>query len=454
MLRHWSAFFGRAVFCVAFGFVAASSAGAAPLCSAVLLNAFSEGQISATILNIADLKMQMDLSQAHGKRDKDPATKLLAKDYHAKYRDLIKQLSGRYSESELKVMISKKIHELQSRSQKSEQDERKTRAKQSEVITKPHVPHYVFEKRITPPGALNPVSFSAAKNFHYIEKWNVFLVEVNNEIVLFDPVAGEMYEIGLVKTDHVKVSDDQSKIYLLEKDGSVSTFDLSTRTLQKIAQNDDMAQSESMDVDPSGQFMVANPLSGDAHVFELATGNVQIYKHLNSNIGNWNRDSTFLDADRLISNKLGTLSVFNRSLNKGEDFTGVSKFILSKDRKQVLIDFADHLAFYWTTDLTTPLGAQQWSQPPGGYKKMQFHPDQEHVFIEQNFPDTRLGIYSIYDLSKPLSSIESYQGKFVQSGIVTKIIGFSTSANGRTVYIAVQEVQSGLTYIDKWEDSL
>jgi hypothetical protein len=100
------------------------------------------------------------------------------------------------------------------------------------------------------------------------------------------------------------------------------------------------------------------------------------------------------------------------------------------------------------------LGAQQWSQPPGGYKKMQFHPDQEHVFIEQNFPDTRLGIYSIYDLSKPLSSIESYQGKFVQSGIVTKIIGFSTSANGRTVYIAVQEVQSGLTYIDKWEDSL
>jgi hypothetical protein len=432
--------------------------GAAPLCSSVFSNAvISDGKIAAVVQEIAELKMKADLAQAKGVHGLSSAQKaIFASSSKEKYQKLVSRLSGRYSESEIKAMISAKIHEMQQAKGSRDGKEKEIRDIETEKRNL-FYPHYKLKDHIDVTIAIDD-SKSLPEMFHYFHRSKNALVESDGRIVFYEN-RGPLYSVLSLEYARVKVSADETKIYLLDTLGEINVFDVPNNKFLPFkheAIKIDFSKLPAMgfDVDPSGSFMLIRDLKGIAHIVNMLDGTVRLFDQSNSAIPDVMNSPRFVDSETIVSYSGNTLNFFNWKQNTNQTIDNkeaITQLYLSQDQQQVTVIGGKKVSTFDLKDLSKPISMVGSTWPEHGLVSAKLLPQKELLFVEGSSTEPHFDVYPVTDFSQPRFSFADYLENVKAGGAVPMISAVSFSPDGKSAAFVVKELRTQKTYIDIWE---
>jgi hypothetical protein len=283
------------------------------LCSQSLLR---EDFYVASLHNLAEMKMNLDLQAAKGRQTGVSGSKALAKVFAKKYSEFLQGTSSRFSEKQVRELLQKQIALIQ-RTNKSEH-EKETR---SRAEVQPVLGPLKFVR-----GADIPIR--GLGNTEHVSKYapesnSVILVKDNKEIHHLNLSTGKDIILGLVDEAAVAIHPSGKEIVVVTNENlKIVDLDQSKTVFEKSLL--DLGISKDFDkyliaLDESGTQAVISSNRGELLVLDLQTGAGRVFK---GDLFGTNITSVFFkDADHIFFHAMtedgNSLGIMNLDLKVG-----------------------------------------------------------------------------------------------------------------------------------------
>jgi hypothetical protein len=434
-----------------------ASFSAPPLCSKVLVDRSSvvtDEAIRKTIESIARLKISADLITSSGGHNRSAGGQMSITQFNKKFSELVSDLHGIKSETEIRQIISEQIAKLQNKGALDIAHEQKGRENEVQVLKVSR--QYKWKKNIEIPKSIEPGFRTQVEYFSAFEK--ALLIDENQTttqktLYAFD-LKTKAFEEIFQNIAAMDVSKNRGRIYAVTMTGHVRIYDFSTgetRDLSEFANK--LKDAVSVDVSPSGDSLLIRK-AGEVYLLGLGSGQLQEVSAMTIDGKFLNDDQVLLIGSSwglfLMDAKLVDTKLKLQSIEIGNN-RNHNKFDLSVDGNSVLFKSFDEYSILSVADVLNADSRLKGFPESISMEVSSIKPVTGNDFFAKH---TGSGTYQLWEAIPREGLTQWYSFADLDSGRTKLVNDMSMDESGKHVVFLMTEAfkgQDAKIFIEVWE---